>query len=410
MTADIHPALLPNGLSDQVPPHADTEWRAVNRLLETYAAQGYQLVKPPLMEFETGLLSGPGAALASQTFRLMDPISQRMLGLRADITAQIARIAGSRLQKSARPLRLSYAGEVVRVAGSQLRPERQFCQVGAELIGALDPAADAEVITMAVSALQGLELSEISLDLCLPTLLPHFLAESGLTGEALAALDEAVRRRDREAVAGLASPVTEVLVSLLAATGPVDQVLDQLVAISVPSGLVADIRRLLDVVELVRHELPALSITIDPLERRGFEYQTGLSFTLFARGVRGELGRGGRYRSAGVAPAKSATGASDPPASASERMARLGEPAVGFSLFMDSIMRALPDLPPARRILVPGQLPLDRRQALLAEGWTIIRDHDWPADNQPDQRTVIMARARGQHCSHFLVAGTIEPV
>ena len=109
------------------------------------ASHGYERVKPPLVEFEENLLSGAGAAMAQDTFRLMDPISQRMIGLRADMTPQVARIAATRLANAPRPLRLCYAGQVLRVKGSELRPERQVGQVGAELIGADAAAADVEV-------------------------------------------------------------------------------------------------------------------------------------------------------------------------------------------------------------------------------------------------------------------------
>ena len=118
-----------------LPPDAAFEAEIVERLVASFAARGYDRIKPPLIEFEDGLLSGAGVALAPQTFRLMDPVSQRMMGVRADITPQIARIARSRLGGAPRPLRLSYAGDVLRVRGGQLRPERQIMQVGAELIG-----------------------------------------------------------------------------------------------------------------------------------------------------------------------------------------------------------------------------------------------------------------------------------
>ena len=113
-------ALLPAGLRDVLPSDAAFEAEIVERLVAFLAARGYDRVKPPLIEFEDGLLSGAGVSVAPQTFRLMDPVSQRMMGLRADITPQIARIAGSRLAQASRPLRLSYAGEVLRVRGSQL--------------------------------------------------------------------------------------------------------------------------------------------------------------------------------------------------------------------------------------------------------------------------------------------------
>ena len=124
---NLHKALLPQGLRDLLPPDAEAEAEAVGRLVAVLTSHGYERVKPPLMEFEENLLSGAGAAMAPETFRLMDPISQRMVGLRADMTTQIARIAGARLANAPRPLRLCYAGEALRVRGSDMQPERQIC-------------------------------------------------------------------------------------------------------------------------------------------------------------------------------------------------------------------------------------------------------------------------------------------
>src|ERR1700709_1806000 len=105
MTDDLppNPALLPAGLRDLLPPDAETEASAVEALMTVFAAHGYQRVKPPLLEFEDSLLAGSGAAVAEQTFRLMDPNSQRMMGLRADTTPQVARIATTRLANAPRP-------------------------------------------------------------------------------------------------------------------------------------------------------------------------------------------------------------------------------------------------------------------------------------------------------------------
>ena len=126
MTDKADKALLPAGMSDVLAPHAQFEASVLEQLMEWFAGHGYDRVAPPLIEFEEALLTGIGAGLAGQTFRLMDLESQRMMGVRADMTPQIARIAAARLAKSPRPLRLSYAGSVLRVSGSQLRPERQF--------------------------------------------------------------------------------------------------------------------------------------------------------------------------------------------------------------------------------------------------------------------------------------------
>ena len=119
MNEALHPALLPQGLRDLLPPDAAWEAEVVARLMAVLASHGYERVKPPLAEFEDNLLSGAGAAMAQETFRLMDPISQRMIGLRADMTPQVARIATTRLSNAPRPLRLCYAGQVLRVRGSE---------------------------------------------------------------------------------------------------------------------------------------------------------------------------------------------------------------------------------------------------------------------------------------------------
>src|SRR5919198_3818595 len=135
MNDPLHSALLPTGMHDLLPPEAEVEAEIVTQLMKTLAAHGYERVKPPLVEFEETLFAGAGAAMAGAAFRLMDPASHRMIGVRADMTPQIARIAAARLGDVPRPLRLSYAGQVLRVTGSEIRPERQIGQVGAELIG-----------------------------------------------------------------------------------------------------------------------------------------------------------------------------------------------------------------------------------------------------------------------------------
>src|SRR5487761_2258448 len=161
MTDDLppNPALLPAGLRDLLPPEAATEAAAVEALMEVFAAHGYARIRPPLLEFEDSLLAGSGAAVADQTFRLMDPDSQRMMGLRADTTPQVVRIATTRLAGAPRPLRLSYAGQCLRVRGGQLSPERQVAQAGIELIGHDSPDADAEIVLVGAEALAAVGLT-----------------------------------------------------------------------------------------------------------------------------------------------------------------------------------------------------------------------------------------------------------
>src|SRR5262249_33105685 len=152
-------------------------------------------------EFEDSLLSGSGAAMRPHTFRLMDPVSQRMMGLRADMTLQVARIAATRLGNAARPLRLCYAGQVLRVKGDDLRPERQFGQVGAELIGSNLASADAEAVLLAATSVAGLGIKAVSVDLSVPALVPALTAGLNLSEEQAKRLRDALDHKDRALVA-----------------------------------------------------------------------------------------------------------------------------------------------------------------------------------------------------------------
>ena len=372
-------ALLPAGLRDILPPEAALESAAVEKLMAAFAAQGYERVKPPLVEFEESLLSGSGAAMRPHTFRLMDPVSQRMMGLRADMTLQIARIAATRLANAPRPLRLCYAGQVLRVKGDDLRPERQFGQVGAELIGSDLAAADAEAILLAATSVRDLGVKNLSVDLSAPALVPALTAGLKLGEGDARRLRDALDHKDRAMVAKLGGTMAATLDALLRAAGPVASALDQLSRISLPPPAAVEAKRLADVAGLIGAAEPGLSLTVDPVENRGFEYDTGLCFTLFADGVRGELGRGGRYRAGEALKAGN------------------GEPAIGFTLFTDTLLQAIPEAPPPRRVYLPVGTSPDVAARLRAEGWIALAALAPNADPQSE--------ARRLGCSHCLRDG-----
>ncbi|HYH21059.1 MAG TPA: ATP phosphoribosyltransferase regulatory subunit [Azospirillum sp.] len=378
-------ALLPAGLHDVLPLEAAHEAAAVERLMAECAGHGYERVKPPLVEFEDSLLTGSGAAMASQTFRLMDPVSQRMMAVRADITPQIARIATTRLGKAPRPLRLCYAGEVLRVKGSQLRPERQFTQVGVELIGPLQPEADAEVVLLAARALEGLGVRHLSVDLCVPTMIPLICRGLGLPEDETGRLRAALDRKDAAGVAAVGGPAAELLEKLMDASGAADRAIAVLTSVDLPEAAEKDRRRLTEVVRLLHAARPDLTVTVDLVEHRGFEYQTGLSFTLFARGVGGELGGGGRYR-AGSKPGAETD----------------GEPATGFTLYMDTVLRAVPTPAGPRRVFLPHGTPAAEADRLRADGWVTVAGLEPAAD--------AAAEAKRLHCGHHLAGGAVMAV
>ncbi len=376
MTDTAIRALLPQGLRDILPPDADHEADAVARIMACFTQNGYLRVKPPLIEFEETLLDGAGAATASHCFRVMDPLSHGMMGLRADMTPQVARIAVARLAGAPRPLRLSYAGDVLRVKGSQLNPERQSCQAGLELIGSASVAADAEVLVLAATALSNVGVPDISIDLSLPTLVPMILKQFAVSDAAALKVRDALNHKDAATVRDEGGAAAQILLALLDAAGPLDRGIERLNVLSLPQAAQALLQDLLAAVTLIKQSAPDLALTLDPVENRGFEYHTGLSFTIFSRRGGGELGRGGRYLAGG------------------------GEPAIGATLFLDGVLSVASPAVRGKTIFVPSGTATQISKTLQADGWITVQGLE-PVTN-------IRAEALRLGCGFVLGAAGIE--
>jgi ATP phosphoribosyltransferase regulatory subunit len=371
-----HPALLPAGLRDVLPPEAEVEARSVEALMDIFAAHGFQRVKTPLLEFEDSLFAGSGAATSDQTFRLMDPESQRMLGFRADTTPQIGRLAVTRLAQAPRPLRLAYAGQCLRVRGSQLQPERQIAQAGIELIGHDAAAADVEVLLTAVAALHAVGLEKLSVDLTVPRLALNLLDD--LPPDQKSALARALDRKDAAMVAALGGAHKTLFLQLLEATGIAADKIAALLAINLPAGAKAHAVRMAEIVAAIGAANPALVVTIDPVEFRGYQYHTGVCMTLFDAAGGAELGRGGRYLCGDTGPAS-------------------GEPATGITLYPDTIVRAAPAPELRARLYVPSGAPAADAQAARARNFATVAGLAPVAD--------IAAEAARLNCTHWLENG-----
>lgn len=372
------PALLPAGMRDLLPPEAETEAAGVAAAMAVFASHAYQRVKPPLLEYEDSFLGGSGAAVADQTFRIMDPDSHRMMVLRADMTPQIARIAATRLVGAPRPLRLSYSGQCVRVRTSGPGTDRQVPQAGIELIGADAVDADAEVMLVAAEALAALGLSDFSFDLTLPTLVPSLLSDAGYDSDTSRTLSRALDRKDVAEVSRHGGALAPLLTELLLAAGPAARALAALRAAKLPASCRLLAQRLEDVVTRVQNAAPSLRLTIDSLEFRGYHYHTGLALSIFAPGCPEELGRGGRYFS------------SD------------GEAATGITLYADAILRAAGPRPPRRTVFIPAGTAPGIETALRADGYATLS----ALDSRGDPATEA-ARLR---CSHVLRDGVAHPL
>lgn len=348
---DISQGLLPEGLRDRLPPQAEAAANLLRGLLDTVAAHGYERVQPPLVEFEESLVGRLGSGRVRELFRFVDPVSSRTLALRHDMTGQVGRIAATRLARQARPLRLAYGGPVLRVKGTQLDPNRESLQAGAELIGSDAVPAVAEVLRIAVEALQGAGLTGLSIDLTLPGLVSTLAAGPWPVAD----LAEIRARLDGKDVAGLRAAGGSAYEPLITAAGPAGAALDQLRAL----GLDALTPLLADVSALTA-TLGDTAVTLDPTELHGFEFWTWIGFSIFARGIRGEVGRGGAYRI--IHPDGHE------------------ETAVGFSLYVDHLVDAGLGVSDRRRVLLPLGTSPEVGARLRAEGWTTVAALDGDAD------------------------------
>ncbi|MET0375849.1 MAG: ATP phosphoribosyltransferase regulatory subunit [Rhizorhabdus sp.] len=340
----IAPGLLPEGLRDRLPPQAEAGSRLLHRVIVAIGRHGYARVSPPLAEFEEGLVGQLKSAGSRDLLRFVDPVSQRTLALRPDITAQVGRIAVTRMGHRPRPLRLAYGGPVLKLRATQLRPERELTQAGAELIGSDSLAAVIEILRVAVEALEVAGVTGITVDLTLPDLV-ETLAVSAmpLPSDKIDAVRDMLDAKD---AGGLASLGASAYLPFIEAAGPVAPALARLRTIAGPEALDKRIEAIEAIIAAIGHKV---TLTLDPTERHGFEYQHWIGFSLFGQGLTGEIGRGGSYTILHPDGRE--------------------EKAIGFSLFIDPLVDVGLGVVEHARIF----LPLDTDPALAAK----LRADDW---------------------------------
>lgn len=344
------PPLLPSGCYDLLPPYAAQESALVAQLLSTFESFGYAQVTPPLLEYTESLLAGRGAALAGQVYRVMDHShgGSRVMGIRADHTMQIGRIASTRLQHAPRPLRLGYAGNVLLLRENSRDLNRQLLQAGIELIGSPAPEADAEVMRVAAEALGRAGIPAFTLDLNLPGLVGLMLAGDALSEEEAESVLIAVAHKDIAAIRAAKLVHAEALAGLMEHCGPAKTALPAICALPLPEKAREALESLMHVARLAQPMLePRALLTVDLTESRGFEYHTGVGFSLFAPGATRELGRGGRYRI---------------------ELEGAGEDATGCTLYVDTLRRLVPEPEPRRVVTVPADTPRAEIERIQAEG------------------------------------------
>ena len=297
--------LLPEGIEEVLPPET---WRlesARRELLDLFSRWGYDLVMPPLIEYLESLLTGAGNDLDLQTFKVTDQLSGRMMGLRADMTPQAARIDAHPLQRSA-PTRLCYMGSVLHTRSDGFGGSRCPLQVGAELFGHAGVESDIEIITLLLESLSLLSISDIHIDLGHVGIFRGLARDAGLSGQQENDLFEALQRKAATEINDLLQAHVEdagqrsrlaALAELNGDRSVLQRAREQLTGAS--NDVLAALDNLTAIADLVAQRATDVTLNFDLAELRGYRYQTGMVFAVFVPGCGQEIARGGRYDAIG---------------------------------------------------------------------------------------------------------------
>jgi ATP phosphoribosyltransferase regulatory subunit len=325
--------LLPENIADVLPSEARKIEELRRAILDNFRLYGYELVMPPMLEYLDSLLPVGGHDMDLRMFKLIDQLSGRTLGLRADMTTQVARIDAHLLNRDS-VTRLCYAGSVLHTRPSGLHATREPFQIGAEIYGHAGLEADAEIQELALASLTLAGFSEMRLDLTHAGVLRALIAEDESAAEDETALIALLRAKDLPSLSVLVedySPATrDALLALPGLYGDrsvLARARDALPGMPAISRALDDLQALVDLAG-------DAGVTIDLADLSGYQYESGAMFALYVPGLPNAVARGGRYDHVGEAFGRA-------------------RPATGFSMDLRELARLLPGATPRAAIRAP---------------------------------------------------------
>ena len=297
--------LLPEGIDELLPREAQVLETLRRRLLDLYDTWGYDMVIPPFVEYVESLLTGVGSDLDVQTFKLIDQRNGRLMGVRADMTPQVARIDAHRLRHDA-PTRLCYIGTVLRTQSDEFASSRSLVQIGAELYGHDGNASDVEMLSLMLETLALAGLQNVYIDIGHVGIFQGLAGQAGFTQEQKNDLFDALQRKSVPEInecltlLPMENNVRQMLMELAWLNGDIS-VLQE--AREKFKGAPDDVQQAIDdmaqVAEQIQRRYPNISLHCDLAEVRGIQYHTGIVFAAYISGVGQSIAQGGRYNNIG---------------------------------------------------------------------------------------------------------------
>jgi len=374
---------LPDGISEALP---DEAWRLETlrrELLDIYSTWGYQLVMPPLVEYMQSLSTGVGSNLDVQTFKVTDQQTGRMMGIRADMTPQIARIDAHKLQTD-QPNRLCYIGSVLRTRPQNEGGSRSPLQVGAELFGHEGIDSDFEVMSLLLATLEHCKTGSVTLDLGHVGIFRELAKQAGFNNDQEQAFSDMLSRKALPEIeewldrSDLSESMRNMLSQLPLLYGPATILEQAKSALKDASPAVHEsLQYLSDLGKRLQTTFPDCKLHIDLTELSGYSYHTGIVYAAYSSETGKEVARGGRYDGAGKLFGRS-------------------RPATGFSTYLRLLNRSAKITPKIQnKIIAPGNDDAQLEQ-LIAElrqqGQCVVRQlsgHDASPQQTNDSRQII---------------------
>ncbi len=316
--------LLPDGIEEMLPDEAWALEGMRRRILDLYRTWGYRLVAPPMVEYLDSLLLDAGEDLAAKTFKLTDPTSGRLIGVRADMTGQAARIAATHASAD-QPMRLCYLDTVLHTHAEGFSGSRAPIQLGAELYGTTSVAGDAEIISLMLETLNEAGAGKIHLDLGHVGIMRGLLRYAGLPTGIAEKLFVSLQRKSGFEIDDLlpdtiASSSARTMFRMLTELNGDTSILREARSVLAPAGedVAQCLSELETLAEVISKSHPRHEVHIDLAELRGYRYHAGLVFAAFVPGRGQEIARGGRYEMGD--------------------RSRRGRPGTGFSMDLKSLL------------------------------------------------------------------------
>ncbi|MBL8445905.1 MAG: ATP phosphoribosyltransferase regulatory subunit [Zoogloeaceae bacterium] len=337
--------VLPEYIQDVLPDEASTIEHLRRGLLDAFAASGYQLVQPPLLEYMDSLLTGAGRDLRLRTVQLVDQLSGRTMGVRADMTPQVARIDAHLLNRRG-VTRLCYCGSVLHTLPASLSATREPLQVGAELYGHSGLEADAEILRLLAEALAVAGVAQWRLDLGHMGLFRALAKLAGLSPEREEIVFDLLQSKDlpslAEALSGVPKSARSALLALPGLYGGREVLAQARSRLPSDSSVLAAVGEL----ERLAEDLTDLPVSFDLSDLRGYHYHSGVVFAAYGGGQPGAIALGGRYDLIG------------------QHFGR-GRPATGFSMDLRQLALSVTGRARSRAILAPAEAVADGEVARL---------------------------------------------